>query len=126
MIWITKYTHNKIVEVYKENIKTLQENINRKEAFEDICERLTTVVEKIHPNSFMDISGGGGWTTACGIDVMAKLDDTVPVYVDDYFGGKVIKQEATPVTILDENGKATYGLTAKKPTKGKSYLLVEA
>ena len=125
MFWITKYTHNKHVEFYKKQIKTLEENINRKEAFEDICERLTTVVEKIHPNSFSDISGYGGWATASDINIMAGLDDTVPVYVDDYFGGKVIKQEATPVTILDENGKATYALTAKKPTKGKAYLLVQ-
>jgi hypothetical protein len=44
--------------------------------------------------------------------------------VTDYFGGKVIKQEATPVTILDETGKATYGLTKKPADKGKKFLLV--
>jgi len=52
-----------------------------------------------------------------------KLSDDVAVYVDDYFGGRVIKQEATSVTILDKKGKATYGLTARKADKGKDYIL---
>ena len=51
------------------------------------------------------------------------LPDDVPRYVDDYYGGRVIKQEATPVTILDEKGKATYGMTAKRPDKNKKYIL---
>ena len=53
-----------------------------------------------------------------------SLSDDVAVYVPDYFGGKVIKQEATKLVELDEEGNTTYHLTAQKPDKGHSYKLI--
>ena len=117
MLWITKYRHNKITEAYQRQIDDLKEALYRKD-------KLIEIVDKLADKSkfFADAS----MSYVDGSDVMSYLDDSVPRYVDDYFGGKVIKQEATPVTILDEKGKATYGMTAKAPDKGKQYLLVEA
>lgn len=114
MIWITKYRHNKIVGQYEDAIKSLNEALYRKEKFEEIVDKLA---DKTNVMS-ADLSGAISST-----DVMAHLDDSVPRYVEDVNGGKVIKQEATPVTILDENGKATYGLTKEKPDKGRMYQL---
>ena len=116
MIWITKYRHNKIVEAYKNHIKNLEEALNRKENFEKIMDKLTDKTNSLTSQS-------GQWVVSSS-GVMASLDESVPRYVEDYFGGKVIKQEATNVTILDPKGKATYGLTAKPADKGKNYLLV--
>ena len=118
MLWITKYRHNKIVEEYKEAIKDLRQALWRKDSITSILESL---VEKVNFVSGQYIDSSLGSLGSGGI--MAALDDSVPRYVDDYFGGRVIKQEATPVTILDHKGKATYGLTACKPEKGKTFIL---
>lgn len=115
MFWITKYRHNKIVEECQGAIKDLQASLNRRNDIVKILDRLTNK----DTSPFLSVEQG--YVTSSG--VMGALDDTVPRYVDDYYGGKVIKQEATPVTILDENGKATYALTAKQPLKGKKYIL---
>lgn len=125
MFFITKYRHNKIVEAYQKAIDDLREAIKRKEKFEDITERLVGIVEKINVKAYGDISGSDGWVTAGSIDVMAHLDDSIPQYVEDYHGGRVIKQEATPVTILDKKGKATYGMTKQPPHKGRTYQLIQ-
>ena len=116
MIWITKYRHNKIVERYEELLKQYKEQINRKDKMEEIMDKLTDKVSICE--SSLSVS-----TRITAKELMSALPDTVPVYVEDYFGGKVIKQEATPVTILDKNGKATYGLTARKAEKNKLYIL---
>jgi hypothetical protein len=116
MIWITKYRHNKIVEGYEEHIKNLTEALNRKENFEKIMDKLVDKTNDFSSRCLNYVDGSSS--------VMSALDDTVPRYVEDYFGGKVIKQEATNVTILDPKGKATYGLTKKPANKGKDYLLV--
>lgn len=128
MFWITKYRHNKIVDHYQKTIDDLREALWRKEKFEKITEKLVDITAKINPKAFnqdgsYSLTGDGGWITAGSIDVMASLDDSVPRYVEDYFGGRCIKQEAYPVTILDENGKATYALTATKPDKNKRFIL---
>jgi hypothetical protein len=114
MFWITKYKHNKIVVVMQKNIDDLREALWRKKKLEEICEKLTDKVGAMEAT--IDI--GCGQTS-----VMDQLDDSIPQYVDDYFGGRVIKQEATSVTILDSKGHAKYGLTKKKPKKGEKYIL---
>jgi len=67
-------------------------------------------------------SGDIGWFNFANGGL--SLPDNVAEYVDDYYGGKVIKQEATKVVILDENGNATYSQTKRKPKKGKKFIVV--
>lgn len=116
MFWITKYQHNKIVKQYQEAIEDLKESLNRKDLIVEILDRITNKEKSPF------LTGDMGYVTSSG--VMSHLDNTIPRYVDDYFGGKVIKQEATPVTILDADGKATYSQTAQKPDKGRKFVLV--
>lgn len=71
--------------------------------------------------SILTTNGYGGISLS---NASVMLSDSVAQYVDDYYGGKVIKQEATPVTILDSQGKATYALTRRPADKGRNYLLV--
>lgn len=54
-----------------------------------------------------------------------NLGDNVPVYVDDLFGGKVIKQEATKAIIIYDNGQVVEGVTKEAPDKGRKYKLVQ-
>ena len=118
-MFVLKSTYNKALE----KIEELKIELDGASNFNKWHERLDKVFDRLVDKQENCFSlGDTSWCTAAGELV---LPDHVPVYVDDYFGGKVIKQEATPVTILDENGKATYALTANKPTKGKAYLLVQ-
>ena len=119
MLWITKYRHNKITEQYQKQIDDLREALNRRDDIVEILDRLTDK-EK---SPYLSVDACGDWATSS--NVMNALDDSVPRYVEDYFGGKVIKQESTPVTILDEQGKATYSQTAQKPDENKTYKLVQ-
>ena len=52
------------------------------------------------------------------------LPDNVPVYVDDHFGGKVLKQEATKVIEISAEGVIKTGLTKRKADDGYGYVLV--
>jgi len=117
MFWITKWKHNNIVEQYRKSIDDLREALWRKEKFEEICEKLTDKTNNLGVSFDTAISCGQA-------SAMDQLDETVAIYVDDYFGGKVIKQESHPVTILDEEGKATYAVTGRKLPKGQTYHLV--
>jgi len=51
------------------------------------------------------------------------LDKNVAVYVDDLFGGKVIKQEAHKAILIKANGTVLEGLTKEPKTKVFSYTL---
>lgn len=116
MLWITKYRHNKIVGQYEDAIKDLKEALYRKDTLVEVVDKLTDRTSDIAAQ--LD-----NYVTSCGL--MESLDDSVPRYVEDYFGGKCIRQESTPVTILDANGKATYSQTGRKTAKGMKYILVK-
>lgn len=62
--------------------------------------------------------------SACNGSYGFNFPDDVARYVDDYFGGKVLKQEATKLVKLDKNWNVTYHMTKRLPDKGFSYLLV--
>ena len=118
MFWITKYRNDQICKDYEDTISLLMNSLAFRDDVVEILDRIT----KKETSPFITADSAGEY---CSFDVMAALDHSVPRYVEDYFGGKVIKQESTPVTILDENGKATYSQTAQKPSKDKSYRLVQ-
>ena len=112
---ITNKFHEKIVNQLKEQIALLVMQLREAKDLKDI---LTAVVRKTETLATKDF-------VAANFEYLnVSLPDNYLHYVDDYFGGKVIKQEATDVTILDEKGKATYGVTRQKADKGKKYKLV--
>jgi hypothetical protein len=122
MLFITIKKHNAVVnnllskiDLFKQCEEARKDNQKNNDSLVKILEKLTE--SNLTFKSFIASNCVIG---SCEL----KLPDNVPVYVDDYFGGRVIKQEAMPVTILDENGKATYGLTKRQPDKGKSYILI--
>lgn len=123
-MFITKKKHDAIVkdlltrvDMYKQYDEMRKDNQKNNNILIEILEKLAN-----KSNLYADAS----MSYVTGTDIMAHLDDSVPRYVEDYFGGKVIKQEATPVTILDSKGKATYGLTKMPPDKNREYKLVQS
>jgi hypothetical protein len=118
MFFITKYRHNRIVQRYADQTEEYRQALYRKDKMVEIVDLLATRTVEL-TNKFAGIS-----TSIGSADVMDRLDDTVARFVPDVLlGGQVIKQEGTPVTILDENGKATYGLTKKKPTDKQRFII---
>lgn len=110
-MFITKKEHLRIVADKDERIEKLSEAIKEERRRNDISELL-----RKHDQ---DLCGITGYVDS----LRAGFPDNIPQYVDDYFGGKLFKQEATKVVILDKDGNATYALTAKTPDEGFSYVL---
>jgi hypothetical protein len=85
------------------------------------AENLKDILEKM---SSMTINGqgfsvsGGSWSTSFNIP------DSFAEYVDDYCGGKVIKQEANKVIEITINGEIKTGLTKQPCDKGYKYKLI--
>lgn len=108
---ITTRRHNQIV--------TALEDRHRLELRE--ARDLKTILQKM---TGMSINGdtfatvGGMWS------ITNRLPDDVAQYIDDYFGGKVIKQEATKVIVIEKSGEVKTGLTKQPADKGFSYKLV--
>lgn len=63
---------------------------------------------------FTDAHFGGG---------TLRLPDDYPQYVDDLFGGRVIRQEANKAICIDKAGNVKTGLTKLPPDIGYCYKL---
>ena len=118
MFFITKYRHNKLVQRYVDQTEEYRQALYRKDKMVEIVDLLATRTAEL-TDCYTSLQHEGG-----SADVIDLLDDTVARFVPDVLlGGQVIKQEGTPVTILDENGKATYGLTKEKPTNKQRFII---
>lgn len=116
-MFILKSKHEKIVTELKQRIAQA----------EDLHKLLEKIIDKTGiPMPEGGFHGGAFLTTLGGSVAWEKmsLPDNIAQYVDDYFGGKVIKQEATKVVILEKDGERKEAFTKQKPDKGFSYKLV--
>lgn len=106
------------VKVRDERIQKLEKEISEARNLKEILDKLTIKWTTITSSGGIDndVSWIGG--------THFSLDESVLVYVDDYFGGKVIKQEATKLVIVDEKGDVTYSQTKQSPDKGFKYKLL--
>lgn len=140
-MWISKKEYESLCvdmvkreQLEKENA-VLKQALDAKKIWEKAYERgvaneelLLELLGRVKKNqdSCITVSGGSiaGSLNINGVD----FDKDVAVYIDDYFGGKVIKQESIKVVILDEEGNATYARTSQKNKKDnfqRNYILVE-
>lgn len=125
-----EYKTKSVQELVEKNIKLENE---LKEA-KDLKELLTKIVERTGIPAFKPEGGKTGgylYVTDYGYGAVTgtfhnetNLPDSVLQYVDDIFGGKVIKQEAHIGIKVSKDGKVTTGLTKKKKDKGYNYTLV--
>jgi hypothetical protein len=116
---ITNKTHKRILEenvkYYKAEIKYLEERLKK-------AENLELILNKLYPlytSNCIVFSNDGG----C-ISGKLNLPDDVLVYVDDLFGGKVIKHVGTKAIKIEKDGTVKTGLTKQKADKGYSYKLI--
>lgn len=114
-MFISKKAHNKIVDqLYRE----LGEAKDLQVLLKEIVNKTGIPIPPSVKGGHMFLDSEGGWGST-------YFPDDVAVFVEDYFGGSVIKQEATKVVVLNEDGEASYYLTSKSPDKGRKYLLVQ-
>ena len=95
---ISKKKHLKIVEDLKEKLKKAED---LKGLLTEIINKTGLPDKKDGKTILMSSDGIIAWDCASEFD----FGDKVPVYKDDIYGGKVIKQEATKVVKLDKEGK---------------------
>lgn len=126
-MFITRKKHEAIVkellarvDLHKQYEEMRKDNQKNSDSLIKILESLTA-----KDRDYLTVNNTSGIACAVSGGYELALPDHVPVYVEDTLGGKVIKQEATAVTILDEKGKATYGYTKEKADKGRLYKLIQ-
>jgi hypothetical protein len=122
---IRNKTHHKIVgeelekqsKYYKAEIKELEERLKK-------AENLELILQKLYPlttfNGCISFTDSGGYMKGELI-----LPDNVLQYVDDLFGGKVIKQEGVRAIKIEKDGTIKTGLTKQKADDGRLYKLVQ-
>lgn len=114
---ITTKKHKKIVaeivQGYEQKIAEYKEKADLKHLLNKLIERSNLLYSGSNTIRFSD-SGR----------LEVEFPNDIPRYVEDYFGGKVFKQEANTVVVLSKDGSAKYYQTKKSPDKGYSYILV--
>lgn len=100
----------------------LKEELKESKDLKKILEAVGKITDDY--SGVLALSGSGSLSTAYE-DIENSLSDAIPRYVDDIFGGKVIKQEATKAIVISKDGEIKTGLTKQKAEKGYSYVLVQ-
>lgn len=109
---MTNKTHQRLMEELRTHYeKQLEQARDLKTILSSIPTTIFSTKDFMAASSF----SAGGYT----------LPDTVPIYVDDLLGGKVIKQEGTKCIVIDKAGSVKTGLTKSAPDKGFNYKLIQ-
>ena len=119
---IRNKTHHKIVgeelekqsKYYKAEIKDLEEKLKKAENLESILNKFTSLFTTSGQFLKMDYMSGE-----------LILPDDILRYVDDLFGGKVIKQEGIKAIKIEKDGTIKTGLTKQKADENRVYKLVQ-
>ncbi len=115
---IRNKTHNQIIEHKDKTISDYYAKIVRLEKELEQARNLEKILDK-----FTSIFGTSDLKFSYSMGTL-NLGDDVLVYVDDLFGGKVIKQEGIPAIKIETNGVVRTGITKQKADKGYSYKLI--
>lgn len=110
-----QYYKNKVAELELE-LKSANQTIEHLRASSDVKQ----ILEKLVKDNDITMS----FVSSAWANGEMVFPDDVPRYVEDLFGGKVIKQEANKAIRITKDGTVTTGLTASSPDKGYSYKLV--
>jgi hypothetical protein len=114
---IRNKTHKRILEEnvkhYKAEIKDLEERLKKAENLESILNKFTSLFTTRGQFLKMDYTSGE-----------LILPDDILRYVDDLFGGKVIKQEGIKAIKIEKDGTIKTGLTKDKADEGYIYKLI--
>ena len=120
-MFITKKRHAKIVADLTADLKNAQDWTQEMKKQRDAAQNLQVILERLADKSASFSTFAAG---SLNFKSELQLPDNVPVYVDDHFGGKIIKQEATKVIEIAPNGDIKTGLTKRTADDGYGYVLV--
>ena len=120
-MFITKKRHAKIVADLTADLKNAHDWTQEMKKQRDAAQNLQVLLERLTDKAanFATFSSG-----SLNFKNELIMPDNVAVYVDDYFGGKVIRQEATKVIEIAPNGDIKTGLTKRTADDGYGYVLV--
>jgi hypothetical protein len=121
-MFITKKRHDRIVADLKASLKNSEDWVEEMRKQRDAAQNLKVVLVTLADKAQKFDTFASGSLNFSGELIMP---DNVPVYVDDYFGGKVIKQEAVKVIQISTSGEVKTGLTRRKPGENLGYILVQ-
>ena len=106
---------DKIIKGYEGEIALLRIELSQ-------AKDLKRILEKIYPPF---VTGGANFVFGSNGEAgKLILPREFAEYVDDLFGGKVLKQEGNMAIKIDKNGEVQKGLTKQKVDKGYTYKLV--
>ena len=120
-MFITKKRHDRIVAELRASLKNSEDLVEEMRKQRDAAQELQGVLEKLADKAQNFVTFA---SNSLNFNSELILPDNVPVYVDDHFGGKVIKQEATKVIEISADGDIKTGLTKRKADDGYGYVLV--
>lgn len=115
-MFITKKRHD-IINQYKDQIKTLEKELQE-------AKNLSNILEKLADKTETFTVKGANWITTADAMKSVYADPNIPRYVDDILGGKVIEQEGTKCIVIEQSGKVKTGLTKDKADKDYTYKLI--
>jgi len=116
---ITTKKHKAIV---AELLKTEPAEVAQLKAELQQARDLKEILEKmaLASNTHGTLLSSGCFNTITG---GLNFPDNIPQYVDDFYGGKVIRQEATKVIHISRDGDVTTGMTKRQPDEHFTYIL---
>ena len=124
---ITKKKHAAVVAGLTAEIVRLGTLLTEQREVKDLMRSSTARTDLLLERLVDKAVAGSLFASSAGMNFRGSeliLPDNVPVYVDDHFGGKVLKQEATKVIEIAANGDIKTGLTKRKADDGYGYVLV--
>jgi hypothetical protein len=126
-MFITKKKHKAIVAGLNAEIAKLTALLTDQSEVKTLMRRSNDSTDRLLERLVEKTVAGSLFVSSAGMNFRGSeliLSDNVPVYVDDYFGGKVIKQEATKVIEISKDGDIKTGLTKRAADDGYGYVLV--
>ena len=129
-MFITKKKHESIIakirKDYEEHLVCVRDQRDRAQALFSILDKLADKITFISNNFSGTTLTVGGSYVITEETIKEHLPENVAQYVDDFFGGRCIRQEAAKVIAISAGGDVTTGwITKRQPGAGRGYVLVE-
>lgn len=123
-MFIRKKNHDLIVGRLERQIDDLKYGLEKANNLESVLEILAekTGVPKPEKSGLLMATDSGGVSWINGDDL--SIPENYAELVEDYFGGKIIRQTANMLIEIDQKGVVSRHFTNKTPDKGYSYVLI--
>lgn len=119
-MFITKKKHAAVVAGLNAEIVRLGTLLTDQREVKDLMHSSTARTDRLLERL---VDKAASFSTLLNISGELVMPDNIPVYVDDHFGGRVIRQEGTLVIEIERDGTLKTGLTKRPADPGFTYIL---